>query len=550
MKKIIFQARAGDKKAFDKIYEETSAELLRYCMHLCKNENDARDLMQDTYFTAFSKIEYYKKDDNFRGWLHTIAVHKYLNSIRSDRIKTEPEADPDDVSDDENCIPENALQLKETAGIIREVLYNSLSDSQRAAVMMYYYDELSVSEISEALECPEGTVKSRLFSSRKIMRDELERKGIKSGIAAFAVSAVLKSDIEAAETVECSVVKKGVSKAAAVKIFSGVSAAVLIGGGIAAEIFSNKDNDFFVENEIYVTSAVTSVSEAGTSRESRIVSETSVPGSDVLNSDAPDSEHSEFSTETEKSGLSSSEPEKNQAVSEVSEDNNNVVEIQTEAADLTSAEIQVTLPYTETVFSENTTETELYDIVPVVNYSFDAGTMYADIPENFTADGYRINGNKETGYSFSKLYAYSSVGGGGKFSEANEKQFYVFKPDNISADKILFTYQVAQPDEVDILSSLEMFFTEVSLSDREDIAIKNDNTDFPDQPSERSGYVYRYSATDYNVDITGEVIVFRGNYKTTHVIIVCDGSGRWTDEYRKFRESIGLVSREISEFYQ
>ena len=86
--------------------------------------------------------------------------------------------------------------------------------------MMYYYDELSVSEISEALECPEGTVKSRLFSSRKIMRDELERKGIKSGIAAFAVSAVLKSDIEAAETVECSVVKKGVSKAAAVKIFS------------------------------------------------------------------------------------------------------------------------------------------------------------------------------------------------------------------------------------------------------------------------------------------------------------------------------------------
>ena len=132
--------------------------------------------------------------------------------------------------------------------------------------MMYYYDELSVSEISEALECPEGTVKSRLFSSRKIMRDELERKGIKSGIAAFAVSAVLKSDIEAAETVECSVVKKGVSKAAAVKIFSGVSAAVLIGGGIAAEIFSNKDNDFFVENEIYVTSAVTSVSEAGTFR--------------------------------------------------------------------------------------------------------------------------------------------------------------------------------------------------------------------------------------------------------------------------------------------
>lgn len=545
MKKIIFQAKSGNKKAFDKIYEETSAELLRYCMHLCKNENDARDLMQDTYFTAFSKIEYYKKDDNFRGWLHTIAVHKYLNTVRADRIKTEPEADPDDVSDDENCIPENALQMKETAGIIREVLYNSLSDSQRAAVMMYYYDELSVSEISEALECPEGTVKSRLFSSRKIMRDELERKGIKSGIAAFAISAVLKSDIEVAETVECSVVKKGVSKAAAVKIFSGVSAAVLIGGGIAAEIFSNKDNDLCVEKEIYVTSAVTSVSEAGTSGMSRIVSETSVPDSDV-----PGSEHTEFSPETKKSELSTSEPEKNQAVSEIPEDNNTVAEIQTGTAALTSAETQVTLPYTETVFSGITAETEAEDIVPVVNYSFDAGTMYADIPENFTADGYRINGNKETGYSFSKLLAYSSIGGGGKFSEANEKQFYVFKPDNISADKILFTYQDAQPDEVDALSSLEMFFTEVSLNDREDIVIKNDNTVFPDQPSERSGYVYRYSATDYNVDITGEVIVFRGNYKTTHVIIVCDGSGRWTDEYRKFRESIGLVSREISEFYQ
>ena len=545
MKKIIFQAKSGNKKAFDKIYEETSAELLRYCMHLCKNENDARDLMQDTYFTAFSKIEYYKKDDNFRGWLHTIAVHKYLNTVRADRIKTEPEADPDDVSDDENCIPENALQMKETAGIIREVLYNSLSDSQRAAVMMYYYDELSVSEISEALECPEGTVKSRLFSSRKIMRDELERKGIKSGIAAFAISAVLKSDIEAAETVECSVVKKGVSKAAAVKIFSGVSAAVLIGGGIAAEIFSNKDNNLCVEKEIYVTSAVTSVSETGTSGMSRIVSETSVPDSDVSGS-----EHTEFSPETEKSELSTSEPEKNQAVSEIPEDNNTVAEIQTGTAALTSEETQVTLPYTETVFSGITAETEAEDIVPVVNYSFDAGTMYADIPENFTADGYRINGNKETGYSFSKLLAYSSIGGGGKFSEANEKQFYVFKPDNISADKILFTYQDAQPDEVDALSSLEMFFTEVSLNDREDIVIKNDNTDFPDQPSERSGYVYRYSATDYNVDITGEVIVFRGNYKTTHVIIVCDGSGRWTDEYRKFRESIGLVSREISEFYQ
>ena len=85
MHETIIKAQNGDRSAMTEIYNITCKELLYYCLKLCGNENDAEDLLQDTYLTVFEKLSQYRRNKNFKGWLHTIAFHKYYNKIRDEK---------------------------------------------------------------------------------------------------------------------------------------------------------------------------------------------------------------------------------------------------------------------------------------------------------------------------------------------------------------------------------------------------------------------------------------------------------------------------------
>lgn len=252
MKELIAQAKQGDRFAMTEIYNRTYKELFYYCTRLCGNESDAQDLVQDTYLTAFEKLCQYKRDDNFKGWLHTIALHKYYNKIRDERPQLwvdEPLAIP--IEEELSC-PEKYAEDRELHRMLMDIITNKLAAPQRITVIMYYYDDRSVQEIAEELQCAEGTVKSRLYYSRRIIREELENKGYTLGggiyliafafsshsarfIAGAAVNSAVLGKILTADSAARRAAVRSVKTFAKKKLIVGAITAAAVGGAAAAK---------------------------------------------------------------------------------------------------------------------------------------------------------------------------------------------------------------------------------------------------------------------------------------------------------------------------
>jgi len=243
MNDIITQAKKGNRHAMDELYKCTVNELRYYCSQLCGNSQDTEDLIQETYMTAFSKLEQYRRDENFKGWLHTIALHKFCNRIRDEKPQLRSDENIEYLAEDELCGPESLAENNEIRKMLDKIISGNLSESQRLTVMMYYYDDMNIPVIAKKLECPEGTVKTRLYHSRKIIREELLKRGITLGGGVIIISAILKSHRFTVSAVSASGIlfdnavksQKAVSGTVKViaskKLIAGVSAIVIASGG-------------------------------------------------------------------------------------------------------------------------------------------------------------------------------------------------------------------------------------------------------------------------------------------------------------------------------
>ena len=185
---LIQRAIQGDEAAQAELYNRTYSDVYFTILSITKDEDLIMDMVQDTYLTAFRKLEQLKDSDSFCAWLKRIAHNRTLNALRDRRvlhtattISTETEVVLEIEDDRIESLPEASMDQKETSRLVREVL-DALPEDQRIVVGMYYYDQLSVSEIAEELECSENTVKSRLNYGRKKIQGkvlELEKKGTK-----------------------------------------------------------------------------------------------------------------------------------------------------------------------------------------------------------------------------------------------------------------------------------------------------------------------------------------------------------------------------------
>ena len=185
---LIQRAIQGDEAAQAELYNRTYSDVYFTILSITKDEDLIMDMVQDTYLTAFRKLEQLKDSDSFCAWLKRIAHNRTLNALRDRRvlhtattISTETEVVLEIEDDRIESLPEASMDQKETSRLVREIL-DALPEDQRIVVGMYYYDQLSVSEIAEELECSENTVKSRLNYGRKKIQGkvlELEKKGTK-----------------------------------------------------------------------------------------------------------------------------------------------------------------------------------------------------------------------------------------------------------------------------------------------------------------------------------------------------------------------------------
>lgn len=260
MKDLIERAKKGDKMAISDLYSCTYKELLYYCYRLCKNDHDAEDLVQDTYLTALEKLEQYRIDENFKGWLHTIALHKFYNKRRSER----PEIWTEDIinsipAEGELSCPEEYAENRELYRLLSGIIADQLTEPQRLTVIMFYYDEMSIARIAELLECSQGTVKSRLYYARKLIRQELEKNGyVLSGsmlaipsafgfesagfISETALNSKLLADLLGTKSIAKKVAANSVKNFAKGKIIAGATAVAVAGGAAAYHYIVNRDH--------------------------------------------------------------------------------------------------------------------------------------------------------------------------------------------------------------------------------------------------------------------------------------------------------------------
>ena len=175
IKELVLSVKNGNKKAFDKLYKLTSNDVWFTCVSLLKDEENAKDIMQETYITAFLKLDTLKDEEKFCGWLTAIATNKSKNKLKG---KVEYQIDDEvliaKTETDELMLPEEYINKAEKRKVLLQIIEDTLSFNQYQVVLMFYFNELSIAEIAQALEISEGTVKSRLNSSRAKMKTAIE----------------------------------------------------------------------------------------------------------------------------------------------------------------------------------------------------------------------------------------------------------------------------------------------------------------------------------------------------------------------------------------
>lgn len=193
-KTLVERVRNNDTEAWEELYKKTYPKAYTVAIQTLKNKEDALDVLQDAYVSVFKKIDTLRDESKLEAWVNRIVANRCIDHMRKYRgnnaatpfaemTPDDSDVEFEDVLENENkeFMPEESVDYSATKKIMQGIL-NQLSEEQRLCVLMYYYEELSISEIADALDCSTGTVKSRLNYARKYIKNEvenLEKKGTK-----------------------------------------------------------------------------------------------------------------------------------------------------------------------------------------------------------------------------------------------------------------------------------------------------------------------------------------------------------------------------------
>lgn len=157
---------------FEKYVALYSRDLTRFCMKLCASEHDAEDLFQDTWARALDRIEQYDETRSFKSWLFAICANLFKNSGKSKYNSARHIFATDEEKERfMRSIPDEEKDID--AYIALHTAISELPKKHRVVVILFYFREFSLREISGMLEIPEGTVKSRLNTAKKLLRRRL-----------------------------------------------------------------------------------------------------------------------------------------------------------------------------------------------------------------------------------------------------------------------------------------------------------------------------------------------------------------------------------------
>jgi RNA polymerase sigma-70 factor, ECF subfamily len=170
---LVRKAKLGDRQAFQEIYERHRHKVLKVAYGMCRNHDDAMDIVQDTFVKAHRSLVRFEGRAAVSTWLCQIATHRAIDLARRRKVR---KADPLE----ERLVPgknigggaAGAAQANELGEALAKAL-GELSEKHRAVFVLYSTKGLSYKEIASTLEVSIGTVMSRLFYARKKLQQRL-----------------------------------------------------------------------------------------------------------------------------------------------------------------------------------------------------------------------------------------------------------------------------------------------------------------------------------------------------------------------------------------
>ena len=178
---LVEKAKKGDRNAFDLLVIKYQFRVRAIVAKLLKHSEDVDDVTQDTFLRAYRALYNFRGDSQFYTWLYRIAINTAKNHNLSG-VRRVPNIDLE-ISAAETVhgsqrlheieTPETQLFCQQLAAEIRKVI-DDLPEDMRAAVSLREYGDLSYDDIAEIMDCPTGTVRSRLYRAREVIDKKVQ----------------------------------------------------------------------------------------------------------------------------------------------------------------------------------------------------------------------------------------------------------------------------------------------------------------------------------------------------------------------------------------
>ena len=171
---LVRRVQQGDKRAFDLLVLKYQQRVAGVVSRYLRNQADIQDVVQEAFIKAYRALPKFRGDSAFYTWLYRIAINTAKNFLVS-KSRRPPGSDVDaevaeqlDVGErlQSRATPEELLMMKEVESAVWDAI-NTLPEELRTAITLREIDGMSYEEISQAMDCPVGTVRSRIFRARE-----------------------------------------------------------------------------------------------------------------------------------------------------------------------------------------------------------------------------------------------------------------------------------------------------------------------------------------------------------------------------------------------
>lgn len=164
---------AGDPRAFEALVGQYERPVYNVALRMLRNAEDARDIVQSVFLKAWQNLSSYDPQFKFYSWIYRMAINESLNVLRS---RGREAGDLDERLPSEEALPQDVVAAGESREVVLAAV-RRLKPEYRSVIVLRYFVDLAYEDIAQVLELDPKTVKSRLYTARQVLKDQLAARG-------------------------------------------------------------------------------------------------------------------------------------------------------------------------------------------------------------------------------------------------------------------------------------------------------------------------------------------------------------------------------------